>query len=590
MPCNACNRKKKHRTCFIQGPPGPPGPPGGPSAIFVETSTTPFGPPTSGPVPLFTGDRLRIWSQTLFTQVIPGSALVEIEQLNPGLPGPTGAPGPTGGLGPTGPTGPGASGPTGAAGPTGPTGTPGVTGITGPTGPSGAPGITGPAGTTGPIGLTGPTGAVGPTGIIGPTGPSGSIGPTGTHGSTGPTGPSGPSGIGGITGSVGPTGAAGSMGVAGPTGTIGSTGPTGAAGITGAIGPTGQTGAAGVTGDTGITGPTGPTGPELPQVGNGFDLINVGATGSVDIAAVTTFGPGAAFASLAIDAPPHAQVEGTATVFGSTVTFIPAPRFLSSSVFGVRVTDTLGNEGSGMVKINTDLTFSSTPLVLVANNTNTLIIVDPVTGTVMGTIVGSVLIDEIASNLADALIYFNVGGTSLILAYDFVLNITFLLVDLSAPPYNFATINALGYDPVRNILYAAGANDSRWVFIYPRPYDRYVTPGVQTFTATIQPFPVSLVGRIPEDFAVESESGFVYAGLSAPNQVIKINPVANVVLIAGAVLPAVPTLDFGNDGNIYLFFLTGGPISVVDPVTLALTPTGGVFGPVSDVARVLYNM
>ena len=74
----------------------------------------------------------------------------------------------------------------------------------------GETGATGATGETGPAGPQGATGATGATGPQGPKGDTGDIGPQGPKGDTGDTGPKGPKGDRGPQGPTGPQGPAGS--------------------------------------------------------------------------------------------------------------------------------------------------------------------------------------------------------------------------------------------------------------------------------------------------------------------------------------------------------------------------------------------
>lgn len=175
------------------GPTGPTGiAPTGTTLFNVETSTTPFGPATSGPIPVAFGGTMRVWSNSVSLNVVEGSTLLNIETST----GPTGNTGETGSRGTSifiGSGNPNLVPPTSSpiegdkyityitgfiwlyqGGMWVNTGTTlkGVTGASGPAGPTGDSGPTGNIGPTGPAG--GPTGNVGPTGPVGPTG--GSIG------------------------------------------------------------------------------------------------------------------------------------------------------------------------------------------------------------------------------------------------------------------------------------------------------------------------------------------------------------------------------------------------------------------------------
>lgn len=291
----------------LTGPIGPigltgaTGPTGPNTTLFFETGTGPTGPTTSGPIAVSDGDTIRLWSNTLDLEVVPGSAIIQLEVSDDiGFTGPTG---PTGSIGPVGPTGP-----TGATGQSGQLSsecfrydfdtdtsasdpTQGFVRLnmadvematnmyidpldkdsndimnfleninTNTSSIKGFAKIEKESNSSIFVlyainDLTDNTGwytinismASGMTGSIFSDNEavvvcfvrSGDKGEKGDKGDTGPTGPQG------VVGPTGPTGVQGVTGPTGPTGSDGSTGPTGA---TGPLGPTGYTGPAGAQG------------------------------------------------------------------------------------------------------------------------------------------------------------------------------------------------------------------------------------------------------------------------------------------------------------------------------------------------------
>lgn len=428
----------------------------------------------------------------------------------------------------------------------------------------------------GPAGPPGPTGNNGVTGQTGPTGPTGTDGPQGFTGNTGPGGSTGPTGLNGQTGSTGPTGQGGDTGLAGSTG---ETGPTGSIGPTGSTGTIGATGITGITGGQGEVGPTGTNGPTI--IANIDFLLNPMATVGTIPVTLNDFVP-AGIASIGIIAPPNPNFEGLAATSGLNVIFTPAPRFEDTAVFGYSVTDNTGLTASAAIKINVDLSFLEIPEIYYTTGTTSVNRLNVNTFNFGPVFTLGQSTNVIASNQNDHLIYFTtvVAGSSSIIAYDPIFGVEFIFVPRALAlqdviPGNgpivdigFAgslgltagyNISSMGYDQQRNFLYVVPTFGNVISQIAPRPYDRYGTPGIQTFTSV--PLTISGTGISPSSgwlgVTVEQETGYLYAttNIGETNFIVKINPYDSTV-VASSILSSpynmAWSISFANDGNIYL--------------------------------------
>lgn len=256
-------------------------------------------------------------------------------QGNPGIQGIQGERGPQGVIGNTGADGPqGVQGEQGLQGDPGPAGPAGTNGMQGEQGPVGQAGEQGATGNTGADGAQGPQGFQGERGMDGRNlqirgrlatvgqlpatgnadGDAFVVGDPGSdvayiwydnewlgtgiqQGPAGPQGIQGPQGLQGLQGPQGERGLQGLQGIQGPSGTNGTNGTNGADGAQGIQGPAGTPGA------TGEAGPAGPITPFLPerwttalrtlgQADNGREIVVVGGTMSIAIAAVATLSEG----------------------------------------------------------------------------------------------------------------------------------------------------------------------------------------------------------------------------------------------------------------------------------------------------------
>ena len=136
-------------------------------------------------------------------------------------------------------------------------------------------------------GETGATGATGETGPAGPAGPAGPQGETGATGATGATGPQGPKGDTGDTGPAGADGADGVTPVISATASVNSSTGTPSVSVTKSgtdAAPSFAFAFRNLKGATGATGPQGPAGSSSGDALPRYDVNNMSATISDDIA------------------------------------------------------------------------------------------------------------------------------------------------------------------------------------------------------------------------------------------------------------------------------------------------------------------
>ncbi|CAH6418364.1 Hypothetical protein HVR_LOCUS115 [uncultured virus] len=337
------------------------------------------------------------------------------------------------------------------------------------------------------------------------------------------------------------------------------------------------------------------------------------STGTVNVLANDSALNGINAATLAIIAPPNPFFEGTATVATPNIIYTPAPRFQDTSVFGYSVMDNAGNLGSAAVKVNVDLTFDFTPEVYVVTSgapTN-VIAIDTTTGATVAVafVLPTNATGGIAANRNDHLMYFAglSGGTAFIGAFDPITNGSFQLAPTGGVSLTTAlglpaafTIAGMGYDQQRNLLYAVPGTGSVISQIAPRPYDRYVTPGVQSYTAAALTIGAPIVVATNWfDVTVEPETGYLYATItdaaSGLPALVKINPFNStviVIVIGGAVLTTLTTpigIAHGNDGNIYLYGNNGAGAMISNTSTLELTAIPASAIGITDMSDPLFN-
>lgn len=392
-----------------------------------------------------------------------------------------------------------------------------------------------------------------------------------------------------------------------------SVGPTGPTGATGTTGPIGFTGPTGFTGNTGVTGPTGMS---LQPIAN-VDYLSLGMaqTGSISVTS-NDYVP-AGVASIAIIAPPNPNYEGTASVTGSNILFIPAPRFTSTSIFGYSLTDNNGLTASAAIKININLSYSGTAaggntgLYYIAGATASSNInsINVISGATSAAFTLPTATTAFASNLNDALIYYTgLSGSTVtsINAYDIVLGTGFVVIGTGATgPTSLLgalgltagyTISGLAYDQTNNFLYTIPGTGTVISQIAMRPYNRYITPGQQTFVSV----PLTITGTGMSGTSnwngaiVEPETGYIYATVSntGTNYVLKITPQNYSVLfgLTGLTGSSPFRIGYANNSNIYISN-SAGAFSLINVNSGMLATTTGGSGPnnILSLGTPLYN-
>jgi len=515
--------------------------------------------------------------------------------------GPQGLPGETGNKGEPGAKGqPGTQGASGAKGDPGAKGSPGIQGEKGdlgdigPKGEKGQKGEPGTAGEPGDPGQKGEPGAKGQKGEPGDQGPPGAAGSKGQKGDSGAQGNPGDPGEPGVKGAQGTKGETGDPGDKGQPGASGQKGEPGAKGSQGAKGSKGSTGSTGATGEKGTTGAKGDSGITDPQVVANIDYALVKAGHTTTINVLTNDVLPNSYNSVSLMAPPDPDSEGTANInMMGVLSFTPAPRFVNIATMGYQVSDT-NLTVSAMVKINVDTSYSTVPaFIYISGNGNVFITnVDGNNPTMIVTLPNNPY--KIASNLSDMLIYYVTTNSTVIRFYDYVLSTDHQLIDLSV--YGFGSnINALAYDNVRHILYVGFiTNVTFLVKIYVNPYDRYVTPGVQTFTNVVS-INISSVPFISQSITVEKISGFIYLIFfnGSTYLISKIDPVRPWGFVTASVGPFSPSVTFANDNLLYAVIPTVSmtTIRLINRDTMDASTTVGILGtnPFS-ISEPLYNM
>lgn len=328
-----------------------------------------------------------------------------------------------------------------------------------------------------------------------------------------------------------------------------------------------------------------------------FANPNVGAMAIINVLANDTFTSN--LNSLVITAPLDPVTEGTLTYnmnpIDGLITFTPAPRFLDSAIFGYQISGCGSTSTSSTVgKITANKSYSQIPAILYANATRQLFILN------LNTFTSSVIIDpisntasEIASNRGDALLYYTDSAISnVIYFYDNVLGETGVLLNYNT--YGFPNrAESLGFDNERYFLYVGFNTGNIIAKIAVNPYDRYVTPLIQTFSVSSITIPVT--GEITE-ITVQESTGFLYATIiptaSLFVSIYKIDP------ITGAILASVVTpysdghISFANNGLLYGVFGPAAPtdIVIIDQSTLAITILSSSGPSVTDLSELLFNM
>ena len=297
-------------------------------------------------------------------------------------------------------------------------------------------------------------------------------------------------------------------------------------------------------------------------------------------------------------APPDPSTEGSVSFSGppinGDVTFTPAPRFLTSALYGYGITSS-GLSASSVVKVNVDKTYSQTPAVLYINasaqvnylNTSTLVTSPSVTLSQQAT--------ELASNRGDALLYFSnaFGAPDSIFVYDFITTLEFILLSKSSIGFT-NTSEAMGFDNARYFLYVGFQTGSSIGKIAVNPYDRYNNPGTQGYSASL----ISLTdGGSPlsgfvSEITVEESTGFLFVTMRPVTNmfIYKINPITGVVLNSIDTGVTSAHISFANDGQLYAIFNTTGQLHQVNTTTLAISPAIGAAPQVTDMSELLFNM
>ena len=209
---------------------------------------------------------------------------------------------------------------------------------------------------------------------------------------------------------------------------------------------------------------------------------------------------------------------------------------------------------------------------------------------------------EVAANRNDGVIYYALGGVNrAINAYDPILGINFNLVTgtdvlgvtgvtgSTGPP----NLVSLGYDQMRNFLYAGFSSATDVIAkISPRPYNRYVTPGVQTYTATLLQLPTA---NQKSEITVEPETGYLY--VTTLNVLSKVNPNDMSIMASVSLGTGSSHSSFASDNELYVFTNTPGTLRirrVVNRVTLDLVDVVTTVFPiavvVNDLTEPLFNM
>lgn len=322
-----------------------------------------------------------------------------------------------------------------------------------------------------------------------------------------------------------------------------------------------------------------------------FANPNVGARITFNVLANDTFT--SPVSSFMITAPLDPVTEGTLTYVNPPngfVTFTPAPRFLDSAIFGYQISacGSTSSTSSTVGKITANKTYSQTPAILYANGTTQVFILNLNTLASTPIITLPVTTQNIASNRGDALLYHTDVTNTIINMYDYVLGSDGILLDYNIQGF-IDTAQSLGFDNTRYFLYVGFNVNNIIAKIAVDPYNRYVTPNTQTFSAS--PITIGVSGNVSE-ITVQESTGFLYTTIiptaSPTSFIYKIDP------ITGATLAFIDTgyldahISFANNGLLYGIF--GTDEVLINPTTLAFSVIASGAPTVTDLSELLFNM
>lgn len=300
---------------------------------------------------------------------------------------------------------------------------------------------------------------------------------------------------------------------------------------------------------------------------------------------------------LIISAKLDPDLEGVLTLSPSStdgnILFTPAPRFLSSAIFGYQIFKNC-KTSSSVGKIIVNKSFTQDSFALYVNGTTQIFNLKQTSLTSTPIITLPRTAAQLGTNRGDALIYYADGAvSSIIYFYDNVIGTSYTLTNVSTLGLLHSEIEGLGFDNKRYFLYVGFFNLSSIIQIAVNPYDRYNNLGVQTYSATQINLDFTAT-RL--DMTVQESTGYIYAAaqISSNGDLIslyKINPYDGSTLISVTTIYTIGHLFFTNDGTLYGIFEAGNVLAKVDPTNLAITIVSSGNAPiVTDISELLYGM
>lgn len=328
---------------------------------------------------------------------------------------------------------------------------------------------------------------------------------------------------------------------------------------------------------------------------NDYALINVATPVQINLMANDII---PTQAIITINQPANPNTEGDVIVNDAqtgNITFTPAPRFLSTAIFGYQLSNS-NSISSATVKINVDLSYSVVPAFLYVNGSENIRLIsvnDPDNNRLVIT-TNNVAVD-MAGNRGDAILYYYdsfSGPNGDVYAHDYITGAEFSLLNVVDIGFGNLNIDGMGFDNNRYFLYMGFESGNQIAQIMVKPYDRYGNPGVQQYSSTSLTLPLS--GTVRE-IAVQDETGYLYIVITDAddNTLIKYNPFDGSLLAQTPLTIARSHVVFANDGILYLvqdIDTSFAEVHIVNPTDLTYSPPIATIPYVTDLAVPLYNM